>query len=101
MALNGGTQRQQPVYSGIVVNNFNFNCMMQGWLNNTHCKWAKAIDFSEGLGLACLFGTYHVGGSFYVVSRMLIGYVLVPTTLAPRAALVGNWACKLVGMHTW
>jgi hypothetical protein len=62
--------------------------MTQFWISTARCKHARAIGLGEGRGPTWPLGTHHVD-ALPVVFGML-GYVLVPTTPAPRVARVGN-----------
>jgi hypothetical protein len=62
--------------------------MLHGWLNSASYKWARTFALARGkvrygrLGLILL--TMEFG---------MLGYVLLPTTPAPRVAHVGKWGC--------
>jgi hypothetical protein len=62
--------------------------MTQVWTNTARYKHARAIGLGEGRGPSWPLGTHHVDGQTMVFG--MLGYVLVPTTSAPRVARVGN-----------
>jgi hypothetical protein len=67
--------------------------MIHGWINNARYKWARATRFGEGRGPTWPFGPQNVDGGFGILE-----YMLVLITPAPRAAHVGDRACKSVGI---
>jgi hypothetical protein len=59
--------------------------MTQVWITTARCKHARTIGLRGGRG-----PTWPLGGITLTVVFGMLGYVLVPTTPAPRVARVGN-----------